>query len=70
MSTFVLLRSSDKRYTENELRLLEKADSHCFYENKTLVFSSGAQLGTLSSLLTDSGASLLRSVVGKNVVNV
>ena len=34
------------------------------------MFSSGAQLGTLSSLLTDSVASLLRSVVGKNVVNV
>lgn len=70
INTIVVHGFSDKSYTEKELRLLENAISHCFYENKTLVFSSGAQLGTLSSLLTDSGASLLRSVVGKNVVNV
>ena len=70
INTIVVHGFSDKSYTEKELRLLENAISHCFYENKTLVFSSGAQLGTLSSLLTDSVASLLRSVVGKNVVNV
>lgn len=70
VNTVVVHGFSDREYTTKELRLLEQVINHCFYENYALVFSSGAQLGTMETLLTPSGAAVLRDVLGKNVVNV
>lgn len=69
IETFVVHGFSEKKYSEKEVRMLDKVINHCFYNNIKLIFSSGVGLGYYKEILQKETYSVLTSIFGENIVN-
>lgn len=70
IEVFVIHGFSEKKYSEKEVRMLDKVINHCFYNNIKLIFSSGVGLGYYKEILQKETYSVLTSILGENIINV